>query len=112
MLGREARAQCLIDKHLTSAQSLVLHIGIFKLYFEVGDLDSCSLMWSVFLVEFKKNVELFLTFVGLLEQDSNVFLFLFVFSRDAGYLDQSPCQIRSMPQILSCFLYFPVISSF
>lgn len=54
------------------------HTSIFKLYFEVGEWDSYPLIRAVFLVEFKKNVQL-LTFVGLLDQDSSVLFVLLFF---------------------------------
>ena len=92
---------------------LIPHTSIFKLYSEVGDLDSYTLIWAVFFVESKKNMQL-LTFVGLLDQDSSVLFvclfvcFLFIcmlgFSGNAGCLGQSPCHMGSMPLLPPCFL--------
>lgn len=87
---------------------LIPHTSIFKLYSEVGDLDSYTLIWAVFFVGSKKNMQL-LTFVGLLDQDSSVLFvcFLFIcmlgFSGNAGCLGQSPCHMGSMPLLPAVF---------
>lgn len=73
LVHAEARTQGpMLDRQaVTTELSPHSHTSIFKLYFEVGEWDSCTLIRAVFLVEFKKNVQL-LTFVVLLDQDSNV----------------------------------------